>query len=173
MKRIFGGLLMLAGAFSTYLFATRAMFNGRASLGTTYDPGLPLSFVGMDYPVDALLLAGALWGFILGLWFIVTGADEAKEALRGGRIARVMLLNGLLLLSTLAVAFLGAKHHQDSTTVAAFGIVALAQAAFGLILLILSIFEKPKGIASLALGAVVYLGGVGVGVLAFLWGGAP
>jgi hypothetical protein len=173
MKRIFGGVLMLAGAFSLYAFATRAMFNGRASLGSSVELGLPLMFVGMDYPTDALLLAGALWGNILGLWFIVTGADEAKEALRGGRISRVMLVNGLLLLSTLAVAFIGAKHHKDATTVAAFGIVALAQAAFGLILLILSVFEKPKGVASLALGLLVYLGGVGVGVLAFLWGGSP
>jgi hypothetical protein len=170
MKRIFGALLMLAGAFSLYVFATRAMFHGRGSIGSTYDMNLPLLFVGMDYPTDALLLAGALWGFILGLWFVVTGADEAAQALRGGRISRVMLLNGLLLLSTLGVAFLGAKHHADATTVAVFGMVALAQAALGLILLVLSLFERPKGIASLAFGAVVYLGGVGVGVLAFIWG---
>src|SRR6185503_14524420 len=155
MKRIFGGVLMLAGAFSLYVFATRAMFQGRGSIGSTYELGLPLSFVGLDYPTDALLLAGALWGFTLGLWFIITGADEASQALRGGRIARLMLLNGLLLLSTLAIAFLGAKHHKDATTVAIFGLVALLQAACGLILLILSIFERPKGIASLAFGAVV------------------
>lgn len=171
MKRILGGVIMLAGAFSLYVFATRAMFHGRASIGSTYELGLPLIFVGMDYPTDALLLAGALWGFILGLWFIITGADEAGEALHGGRIARIMLLNGLLLLSTLAVAWIGARHQKDATTVAVFGLVALAQAAFGLLLLILSLFEKPKGIASLAFGAIVYLGGVSVGVLAFLWGG--
>jgi hypothetical protein len=82
-----------------------------------------------------------------------------------------MLLNGLLLLSTLAIACIGARHQEDATTVAVFGIVALAQAAFGLILLILSLFERPKGIASLASGAVVTLGGAGVGILAFLWGG--
>ncbi len=163
---------MLAGAFSLYAFATRAMFHGRASLGTSMDLGLPLVLVGMDFPTDALLLAGALWGFILGLWFVVTGADEAKEVLRGGRISRILLLNGLLLLSTLAIACIGAKAGKDATTVAVFGLVALAQAAVGLILLVLSLFERPKGIASLALGAVVYLGGVTVGVLAFLWGGA-
>ena len=173
MKRIFGGLLMLAGAFSLYVFVTRAMFHGRGSIGSTYDLSLPLSFVGLDYPTDALLLLGALWGFILGLWFVGTGADDAVQALRGGRIARVMLLNGLLLFSTLLVAFLGAKHHADATTVAVFGLVALAQAALGLILLILSLFERPKGIASLAFGALIYIGGVGVGVLAFLWGGTP
>ena len=173
MKRIFGGVLMMAGAFSLYLFATRAMFQGRASIGSTYEMGLPLIFVGMDYPTDALLLAGALWGFILGFWFIITGADEAASALRGGRISRVMLLNGMLLISTLAVALIGAKHNKDATTVAVFGLIALGQAALGLLLLVLSLFERPKGIASLALGAVVYLGGVGVGVMAFLWGGGP
>jgi hypothetical protein len=170
MKRIFGGLLMLAGAFCLYLFATRAMFQGRAELGTVYSPGLPLMFVGMDYPTDALLLAGSAWGFILGLWFIITGAEEAQQVLRGGRIARVMLFNGLLLLSSLAIAYFGAKAHKDAATVAVFGIVAALQAVLGLILIVLSLTERPKGIASLAFGAVVTLGGVGIAVLTFLWG---
>ncbi len=170
MKRIFGGLLMLAGALSLYLFATRAMFQGRAELGTAYSPGLPLMFVGMDYPTDALLLAGSAWGFLLGLWFIITGAEEAQQVLRGGRIARVMLFNSLLLLSSLAIAYFGAKAHKDAATVAVFGIVAALQAVLGLILIVLSLTERPKGIASLAFGAVVTLGGVGIAVLTFLWG---
>ena len=172
MKRIFGGLLMLGGAFCVYLFATRAMFHGRAELGTTYSPGLPLMLVGMDYPTDALLLAGSAWGFLLGFWFVITGAEEAREVLRGGRISRILLLNGLLLLSSLAIAYFGAKAHKDAGTVMIFGIVAAVQAVVGLILLILSLAERPKGIASLAFGTVVYLGGVGIGILAFLWGGA-
>lgn len=171
MKRIVGSVLMLAGTLCLYLFATRAMFHGRASFGAAYDPGLPLLFVGMDYPTDAILLACSLWGLVLGLWCIIT--DDSGDALRGGRIARIMLLNGLLLLSTLAIAFIGAKHHKDTTTVAVFGLIALAQAALGLLLLVLSVFERPKGIASLALGALVYAGGVGIGVLTFLWGGGP
>lgn len=170
MKRIFGGVLMLAGAVCLYLCATRAMFNGRADLGSTYSATQALSFVGLDYPKDALLLAGAAWGFILGFWFVITGADEAEAALRGGRIARILLLNGLLLLSSLAIAYFGAKSHKDPATVAVFGIVAAIQAVLGLILLILSFTERPKGIASLAFGSVVYLGGVAIGVLAFLWG---
>lgn len=173
MKRIFGGLLMLAGAFGLYVFTTRALHLGRAQIGPAYDVRLPFFLVGLDYPTGALILLGALWGFILGLWFIITGADEASTALRGGRIARVMLLNGLLLVSTLGVAYIGARHSQETTLVAVFGLVALAQAALGLVLLVLSIFERPKGIASLAFGAAIYLGGVGIGVLAFLWGGGP
>lgn len=170
MKRIFGGLLMLAGAVCLYLAATRAMFQGRADLGATYSPGLALSLVGLDYPTDALLLAGAAWGFLLGFWFVLTGAEDARDVLRGGRIARILLLNGLLLLSSLAIAYFGAKAHKDAMTVMVFGVVAAVQAVVGLILLILSLTERPKGIASLAFGTVVYLGGVGVGVLAFLWG---
>jgi len=170
MKRIFGGVLMLAGAACLYLCATRAMFHGRAELGTAYTASLPLLFVGMDYPTDALLLAGAAWGFILGFWFVITGADEAQAVLRGGRIARVMLLNALLLLSSLLIAYFGARHHKDAATVMVFGLVAALQAVVGLILLFLSLTERPKGIASLALGALVDLGGVGIGVFALLKG---
>ncbi len=170
MKRIFGGVLMLAGAACLYLSATRAMFNGRAELGSAYSASLPLMFMGMDYPLDALLLAGAAWGFILGFWFVITGADEAQAALRGGRVARVMLLNALLLVSSLVIAGFGAKAHKDPVTVMIFGVVAAIQAVVGLILLFLSLTERPKGIASLAFGALVYLGGVGIGVFAFLKG---
>jgi hypothetical protein len=170
MKRIFGAVLMLAGAACGYLFATRAMYFGRESIGSAYDAMLPFTLVGVDFPTGALILAGALWGFILGFWFVITGADEDSGALRGGRIARIMLLNGLLLISTLAIAFIGAKSGKDSTTVAVFGIVALLQAALGLLLLVLSLFERPKGIASLIFGAAIYLGGVGIGVFAFMKG---
>lgn len=170
MKRIFGGVLMLVGAVCLYLCATRAMFHGRAELGSAYTASLPLSFVGMDYPTDALLLAGAAWGFILGFWFVITGADEAQAVLRGGRVARVMLLNALLLLSSLLIAYFGARHHKDPATVMIFGLVAAIQAVIGLVLLFLSLTERPKGIASLAFGVLVYLGGVGIGVFAFLKG---
>lgn len=173
MKRIFGGLLMLAGAFALYVFTVRAMHLGREQISATLDVRLPLLLVGLDYPTGALILLGAVWSFILGLWFIITGADEAATAFRGGRIARFMLLNGLLLVSTLGVAYIGARHGQDTKLVAVFGLVALAQAVFGLLLLVLSLFERPKGIASLAFGAAIYLCGVGIGVVTFLWGGTP
>jgi hypothetical protein len=173
MKRIFGGLLMLAGAVALYIFTTRAMYFGREQISAVFDVRLPLLLAGLDYPTGALILAGAAWGFILGLWFIVTGGDDASEALRGGRIARLMLLNGLLLLSTLGVGYLGARNNGGTTLVAVFGLIAAAQVVFGALLLVLSLFERPKGIASLAFGALIYLGGVGLGVMTFLWGGGP
>jgi len=45
-----------------------------------------------------------------------------------------------------------------------------ATCAAGLILLILALFEKPKGILSLTLGTVLYLGAAAAGVLGFVWG---
>jgi hypothetical protein len=173
MKRIFGGLLMLAGAFALYVFTARAMHFGREQMSAAFDIRFPILMAGLDYPTGALILVGAFWGFILGLWCIVTGGDDAAQALRGGKIARLMLLNGLLLLSTLGVAYLGARNNGGNTLIAVFGLIAAAQVVFGALLLVLALFERPKGIASLAFGALIYLGGVGVGVMTFLWGGGP
>ncbi len=170
MKRVIGALLMLGGAASLYCFTARVMFHGRGSLGGAFTPGLPFSLVGMDYPADAMLLAGAAWGLILGLYNVLTGSEEIGRLLQGGRIARLGLLNGLLLISTLAIACVGAQHGKDAVTVAVFGIVAGLQVALGLLLLILAAFERPKGVVSLVVGGLVYAGGVVVGVLAFLGG---
>jgi hypothetical protein len=68
------------------------------------------------------------------------------------------------------IACFGARAHKDPGTVMIFGVVAALQAVVGLILLFLSLTERPKGIASLAFGALIYLGGVGIGVFAFLKG---
>jgi hypothetical protein len=142
-------------------------------MGSSYELGLPLIFLGMDYPTDALLLAGALWGFILGLWFVITDAEGGRVGPSGrpdrpadaperpparlhpgGRLHRRQV-------------------HKDPTTVAVFGLMALAQAACGLILLILSIFERPKGIASLAFGAGGLPGRCRSGRPGSPWGGGP
>jgi len=163
---------MIAGAVSLYFFVSRAMFHGAGMLGQEYDPALPFRAMGKaDYPVNALLLLGAAWGFILGVWFVFTGDEGAARATRGGGVARLLLLNSLLLLSSLLVAFVGGRSGADSLTVAVFGVVAAAQVLLGLILLVLAIFEKPKGVVSLLLGTAVWLGGAVLGVLTFLWGG--
>jgi len=173
MKRIFGAVLLVVGALCLYFFVSRAMFHGREAMGTTFDAGLPFKSLGKaDYPGNALLLLGAAWGFILGLWFVVLGDPPREGAPRGGGgIARLMLLNALLLLSSLLAGYIGGKSGADVTTVAVFGTVALLQILLGLILLVLALFERPKGWVSLGLGFLVYGAGVAVGLLSFLWGG--
>ena len=134
-------------------------------MGAGFEPNLPFRTLGHEYPADALLFLGALWGFVLGLGLILT----PEEASKGGRIARVMLLNGLLLLSSLFVAYIGGKTAGvDAGVIAVFGMVALAQSALGFFLLIFALFEKPKGVASLLFGVPVYLLGVGTGLYTLL-----
>lgn len=169
MKRIFGAVLMLAGAASLYFFVSRGMFHGRALMASDYDPALPFRALGReDFPSNALLLLGALWGAVLGLWFILT--DNSGTALRGGKIARLLLLNALLLVSSLFAGFVGGRAGADALTVAVFGVVAAAQILLGVILLVLALFERPKGAVSLALGTLVWLAGTTAGVLVILWG---
>jgi hypothetical protein len=170
MKRLFGALLMLGGALSLYFFTSRVMFHGRASLGGDYSAKLPFSLVGMDYPYDALLLAGAWWGLLLGLYHTLTGSEEIGRLLKSGRVARIGLLNALLLVSSLLIAWVGARHGKDAVTVAVFALVAAAQVVLGLILLVLSFLERPKGWVSLTLGGLVYAGGVTLAALAYLGG---
>jgi hypothetical protein len=173
MKRIFGAVLLVAGAVCLYFFVSRGMFHGRGMMGSTFDPGLPFRSMGKDdYPANALLLLGAGWGLILGLWFVILG-DPPREGAptRGGGIARLMLLNALLLASSLLAGFVGGKSGADVATVAVFGTVALLQILLGLILLVLALFERPKGWVSLGLGFLVYGAGAAAGLLTFLaWG---
>jgi len=169
MKRLVGAVLMLLGAIFLYLFVARAMHAYREHLLPAFDPGAPLVALGQDYPRDALLLLGAVWGFLLGLGLVVPPAAPEGQT-TGGKIALAQLLNALLLVSALFVAFVGGKLNDPGKmpTVALFGIVALVQAGLGVILLIFAIFEKPKGIVPLMLGIPVYLFGVGIALYTLL-----
>lgn len=183
MKRFLGALFMAAGAGCVYLFATSGMFHGRELFTSTFDRNLPFAVLGKNYPTDVLFMLGSMWLLLLGFVFVVTDFGRSAVAAgatgvaarfasprKGGRIARMMLLNALLLVSSLFVAYVGGKTGQSVTTIAIFSTVALLQIAAGLVLLVLALFERPKGVISLFLGFAVYAFGVAVGVLAFLWG---
>jgi hypothetical protein len=186
MKRVVGALFLLAGAFGAYQFAASGMFHGRELLGGSLDRAVPFLALGKNYPVDALLAAAAAWALLIGCGLVITGGASrpapgpaatgasrfasAAPPRKGGRVACLMLLNALLLVTSLFVAYIGAKSKQDAATVAVFATTALLQVAVGVILLVLALFERPKGVLSLLLGTAVFLFGAGVGVVAFLWG---
>lgn len=188
MKRVLGALLTITGAWLLFQFCALGMFHARGSFSEAFEGSLPFSSLGKNYPADALYLVGAFWCLLIGVIFAltaglggksaVTAAPEGSVAARfaagstrkGGRVAQYLLLNGLLLLSSLFVAYVGARSGQQPSMVATFSVVAALQIVFGLLLLLFALLEKPKGIVSLLLGLVVYLGGVTVGVLAWLWG---
>lgn len=169
IRRVFGALLALAGGILLYLFAASTMYHARGEMGAEYEAGLPFRALGANFPADVMLLLGGGWCLLLGLWFTLTGSDSGGP--QGGRVSRAYLINALMLLSTLFAGVVGARTASpDSTTLAVFGLVAFAQAALGVILLIMALAEKPKGYLSLLCGSVLWLGGVGIAVLSFLWG---
>lgn len=154
---------MAAGALGLYLFALHA----RVAQGTVLDPLAPVRGLGSRYPGDVLFFLGGLWGLGLGFALIVSGPSRG-----GGAVAWAHLVNALLLISTLFAAWIGSSAGRDARGVAAFGAAALAQIAVGLILLVLSLFERPKRVVPLVLGTAGFLAGGALGVLALLWGGA-
>lgn len=186
MRRLLGAVLVLGGAYCLFRFAVL----GTLAAQTQEAPILKIPFLslGNHYPKDALWMLGAFWGLGLGLVLMMGGgakpapapvANPDSPAARfaakstpkcGGRIARVFFLNALLAVSMLFLAYLGARVQADQAMIGVFFGTGLLQIAFGLILLILSIFEKPKGAIPLILGTAVWLGATAIGVLAFLWG---
>jgi hypothetical protein len=188
MKRVVGGFLMLAGTFCLYQFVAGGMYHAKDLFGPAPDNSLPFASLGKNYPADALYLASAFWCLLLGICMVLLG-DSARPAAapagsgaaaryvaqgpsKGGKVARLMFLNSLLLATSLFVAYIGAKAKQDTMIIAVFGVAAALQALLGLVLLLMALTERPKGPISLVLGLLVWLGGVGVGVLAFLKGGS-
>jgi hypothetical protein len=188
MKRIIGAVSMLGGAACLYFFAAGGAFQGRELQASP--AGLPFLSLGRCYPADAVLMLGALWGFLIGTFLVITasGAKAAAPAAagsaasryaaattgrKGGTIGLFMLLNGLLLLSTLFVTYIGGMARQDVMAVGVFGLIALVQMGLGILLVILALFERPKGILALILGIPLHLVGIAIGLLAFfVWGRA-
>jgi hypothetical protein len=70
----------------------------------------------------------------------------------------------------LLAAYVGAKEHASERWIGLFAMTAGLQIAFGLLILILALFEKPRGIGSLIFGSVVYVCSIGVSLMAFSWG---
>lgn len=169
MRKLLGTLLVAAGAVSLFLFAVR----GTADAAGLQVPvwKLPLAALGRSFPNDAGWLMGGLWGLGLGVSFLVLAGSKP-----GGTVARIFLANALLILTMLAIGAIGARVVTDETRAEFVPIIgiffgtALLQIGAGLILFILAVFERPKGIASLLVGTAVYLSAAAVGVLSFLWG---
>lgn len=185
MKRVTGIFLLVVSAILFYYFAVQGTFHS-SSKPLSFD--LPIQSLGSSWPGDALLFVEAAWSLLFGLMFalvpdhkpVLLPADSGSVAARlasrtarspGGVASRTLFLNSLFLLSFFFVAYVGAAKSHDLRTVGAFATVGFLQIAVGLILLILSLFERPRSVAAIAAGSLLWLGGTVLGVFAFLQGG--
>jgi hypothetical protein len=176
MRKLFGCVLVAGAVAITFLFASWGTAHGAAQ-GTS--PWWAFKSLGANYPSDVGYLAWAAWLLGLGLYFIMTGDARSVVGTSrhytgpeapAGRVAKIHLLNGLLLVTSLFCAYIGAKAKDPGPFVPVFAAVAAAQVAMGLILLVLSLFEKPKSVPALVLGTAVYLAGSAGAVTVFLLG---
>ncbi len=189
MRRVIGSIFVVGAGWLLYKFALWGAF--LASPDAFRGPSTPFRVLGGNYPMDVAMLCGAAWMAGIGLYLILFSPGEASSAVPShvpassrwaqrmqasqdnapSPMATIFFLNALLLITTLFVAFVGVRAPQDtSRLLATFTLVAAAQVAVGLFLLILALFEKPKGVIGLIVGLAVYAAGTGVGVMVFLWG---
>ena len=164
MRKTFGAILLLIGLAMLYEFAVW----GAVHAGVTAKNAggmLPFTSLGVNFPFDAVAFAGALWGIGLGGWLLGREADPGYRPM-----AQAFLVNSLLLLTSVFAAFAGARLQGNSRPVAVFATMALLQIATGLLLCILAVFERPRGMGGLAVGGALYVACTAVTLIVFLGG---
>lgn len=188
MRRAIGTLLVGASMILLHEFSTWGTFLS-APRQAVSPSLLPFHALGENYPYDAGLLIGAAWALGLGLTFLLSPGQSKSisplsvpSASRWAQrvtsehgafswMATSFLLNALLLISTLFIAYVGANASRDHIRmVSVCALMALFHVAIGLILLIFAFFERPRGIVKLTLGGAVYLVGTIIVITVFAMG---
>lgn len=188
VRRLFGAFSILAATFFAYQFAVCGL-RGKPDRAAQLEP---FANLGHSYPFDISILLVGAWTLGVGLLFLLKSKSSAgpipahvpptslwaQSAAVGPRLpspmAGLFLVNGLLLLTVLTVAYFGVRTGtQDHVRlVSVHSLVAGLQMAIGLLFLVLALFERPKGKAALLLGLLAWLAGTGVGVTVFMLGSA-
>lgn len=176
MKRSIGGLLLLAGGFLLFWFGVIATHG----MAPTMAPSIKLPFLGVghNWPKDAILFCGAATCLLIGLGLMLTGGEASSSARgeappkKGGFIATLLFLNSLLMASVVFVAATGARaaEAQSPTLIGSLMAIAMVQAVVGLLLLFLSLIEKPKGMLTLLFGFLLWAGSTVFGILSMVQG---
>lgn len=185
MRTLISLILVLAGAYSLYQFTVRSTLPTERATTIDYKARPAVSDLGENYPVNALLATGAIWGIGLGLFLALTTAPRYQSAgegglyqkrRRGGAVARIFLLNAALAGTFIDLAYIGVAYGSAGVGetvhrhVGIFFGAAAFQLGVGLLLLILALCEKPKGKLSLVLGILFYLTALATWILTYAWG---
>lgn len=177
MKRSIGGLFLLAGGFFLFWFGVIASHGVADTVPASLK--LPFQGVGYEWPKDAILFCSAMTCLLLGLGLMMTGGESPVPAhgkappKKGGFISSLLFLNSMLMASVIFVAAIGARAAQppSTTIIGSLMAIAMVQGAIGLLLLILSLLEKPKGILTLLFGFLFWAGSLVFGILSMVQGG--
>lgn len=188
MRKVFGTFLVLGGCAFMYLFGALGIEGAKrmspppaGSLGA-----LPFKAVGTTYPEDALCIVAGLGALVWGIALLLRGgAPAAPLPVTGeGRVSRLAarvgpvqvttgtFARGFCVLSLGAclawwIAYVGAVSGAPPAAVGGFVALAALAVVEGLLLGVLSFFEKGKPALVLAAGWALFLAAVGVGVAGF------
>lgn len=155
VRKLAGFALIIIGIVSAYLFAAIGVRGGSGILS-------PFHNINEGYPYSAFTLVLTITATLGG--FAVFATPFPRKI-----TADIMLLNSLIMLSTLAVIFLGIG--SNSSKVIGFGIVILvAELLVGIILIVLSFKEKPRAWISLIPGAILHIAIIAVTITVILLG---
>jgi hypothetical protein len=186
MRRVSAAVFALAACFFLYMFGVWGAFT--AGIGARpYTSAVPFRLLGQNFPFDAAMLASGVWALGLCLYFALTGdnrkalpshvpatslwAQRLQTQPSNAPMASMFLINALLLATFLFMTCVGTRAGSDHTrTVGILAGAAGLHVAAGLILLVLAIFEKPRGVTGLSVGGVAYALGTALAVAVFVWG---
>jgi hypothetical protein len=195
MRRVVGGILVLAGVILLYLFGAMGALAPRAGEFKSNESlfWLPLQTLGTHYPKDALCLAGGLAALIWGLSLLVRGVGAAPPlpttwSREGRSLAHAAgpgakpegmtgtYTRGFCLLSlgacvAIGLAALGAYAGARAAPIGGFVLVAGAALGAALVVGILTFFEKDKPVLVLAAGWILFLIAAGFGLAGFVLSG--
>lgn len=155
IRKLAGFALIIIGIISAYLFAIIGVEQGGDFLS-------PFRNIDRSYPYSAftlvLTISATLGGFII---FATTFPRKVT--------ADILLVNSLIMLSTLAIILLGIKSNLNK--VIGFGMAVLVAELFiGIILIVLSFMEKPKAWISLISGSLLQVGIAVLTIVVILFG---
>ena len=153
------------------MFVALGLAYAFAAIGSsTGETGIwaPFLALGKRFPVDVALLLGSLWVAGAGLaMLLVQPVGPGGRFAADGRFipgnqptfhaAGPFLVNALLLLSALFAAGVGIQRRHAGPEVALLVAVAALQVAGGLILMIMSFFDRPRANGRLAVGTMTYV----------------
>jgi len=164
MKKFVGTLVVLLGVMMVVEYAVWGTLQAGSQAGKPHLL-LPLLASGINY--ETLKLCAGIGMLVLGLYFALRAPHADPSPM-----AQVFLLNALLLCGSLLLAFAGSHQPDPQFWTGLFAMTAALEVVAGMILLVLAVSERPIDPVGVTLGGVVYVASVAIGAVVYLSGSA-
>jgi len=163
MKKFLGTLVVLLGVMMLVEYAVWGTLQAGSQAGKSHLL-LPLLGSGINYETIKLCVGIAM--LVLGLYFALRPPHADPSPM-----AQVFMLNAVLLCGSLLLAFAGSHQPDPHFWTGLFAMTAVLEVVVGMVLLGLAVSERPIDPVGVTLGGVVYVASVAIGAVVYLSGG--